>query len=38
MALVPVSGPDRFATYTATYGTLVLRYAFASGDPAPGFP
>jgi hypothetical protein len=38
MGLVPVSGPDRFATYTATYGTLALRWAFASGDPAPAFP
>jgi hypothetical protein len=38
MGLVPVSGPDRFATFTATYGTVALRYAFASGDPAPGFP
>jgi hypothetical protein len=37
-ALLPVDAPDRFATYTATYGTLALRYAFASGDPAPGFP
>jgi hypothetical protein len=38
MGLVPVSGPDRLATFTATYGTVALRYAFASGDPAPGFP
>src|SRR5512133_2198566 len=38
MGLLPVSGPDRFATFTATYGTVALRYAFASGDPAPGFP
>lgn len=38
MGLAPVSGPDRFATFTATYGTLALRYAFATGDPTPGFP
>jgi hypothetical protein len=38
MGLVPISGPDRFATYTATYGTLALRYAFATGDRAPGLP
>ena len=36
-ALVPVSGPDRFDTATATYGTLALRYALATGNPAPGF-
>jgi len=36
--LFPVHGPDTFGTFTATSGTLALRYAFASGDPAPGFP
>jgi hypothetical protein len=34
----PVSGPDRFDAFTATYGTLALRWAFATGDPAPGLP
>jgi len=36
--LFPVRGPDQFRAWTATSGTLALRYAFASGDPAPGFP
>ncbi len=35
---LPVTGPDRFGAWTAMYGTLALRWAFATGDPAPGFP
>lgn len=38
MGLFPVDGPDRFRTWTATYGTVAFRYAFATGDLAPGFP
>ncbi len=36
--LFPLRGPDTFGAFTATNGTLAVRYAFASGDPSPGFP
>lgn len=34
--LFPLDGPDRFRTWTATYGTLALRWSFATVVRAPG--
>jgi hypothetical protein len=31
MGLFPLDGPDRFRAWTATYGTLALRWSFATG-------
>lgn len=35
---VPVSEPDDLGAWYGSWGTLRLRYAWATGEPAPAFP